>query len=56
MTPLERLKAGLEKSQGAKCKVDRTVQQTQEEYERQADEADRLLQEKQVQELKKFLS
>lgn len=57
MTPIERLNNGLERSQqGAKCQVDNTVQQAQEEYERQADEADQRLREKHSQALKRFLS
>ena len=56
MTPIERLKADLERSQqGARCQVDDTVKQAQEEYERQADEADQRLREKQAQALKRFL-
>ena len=56
MTPFERLKEGLEKSQKDGCKTNREIAQFQRDYEQHAHEADRCLQEKQEQEFRKSLS
>lgn len=56
MTPLERLKAGLERSKENGCEDSSTANQSQQDYEQRADEADRQLREKQARELRRFWS
>lgn len=53
MTPLERLQASLAKLQDDGCRVEPTVQRTNQDYKQQSAQADRHLQEKQRQERKK---
>jgi hypothetical protein len=55
MTPSNRLEAGLVKLQSSGCKDDSTVQNTKRAYEKQANNADQHLQEKQEREQEKFL-
>jgi hypothetical protein len=54
MTPLERLKAGLERSKENGCEDSSTANQSQQDYEQRPDEADRQLHEKQTRELRRF--
>lgn len=56
MIPLERFEANLAKLRNNKCKVDAIVQRVQKDYEKQADLADRYLQEKQEQDWEKYSS
>lgn len=54
MTPINQLEAGLSKLQDRGCKVDSTLQNIKQVYEKQAHEADQRLQEKQEREQKRF--
>lgn len=54
MTPINRLDTGLAKLQNNECKVDSTVHNLMQNYQKQANEADQRLQEKQARELDKF--
>lgn len=56
MAPIDRLEAGLAKSQGNGCDVDGTVKKFQHSFEKQADKADQLLKAKQERELRKLLT
>jgi hypothetical protein len=55
MTPINRLKAALAKLQDKRCVVDSVVQNMRQDYEKQADEADQRLQEKQEREQESIL-
>jgi prefoldin subunit 5 len=55
MAPCDRLNNGLEKLQANDCKTNCTLQSAKEEYEKLADQADQLLQEKQAREQEKLL-
>ncbi|MBW4652441.1 MAG: hypothetical protein KME20_05255 [Kaiparowitsia implicata GSE-PSE-MK54-09C] len=54
MTPLERLNTGLKRSKESGCEDSSRANQSQQDYEQQADEADRQLREKQARELRRF--
>jgi hypothetical protein len=56
MAPCDRLNNGLEKLQASSdCKTDCTLQSAKQDYEKLADQADQLLQEKQMREQEKLL-
>jgi hypothetical protein len=50
MSPCNRLDSGLDRLQGNGCSANSTVQNVKQDYERLADKADQLLQEKQERE------
>ncbi|MEL6160791.1 MAG: hypothetical protein AAFR18_16410 [Cyanobacteria bacterium J06627_32] len=56
MAPFDRLKERLTKVEDEGCQVDSSVDETQKEYERRAEEAYERLQEKQKKELEAFLN
>jgi hypothetical protein len=55
MAPCDRLTFNLERLQGNGCKVDVTVQNAKQNYEKLADQADQRLQEKHAREQAKLL-
>jgi len=56
MTPTNRLEAGLSNLQSSGCQIQATVQNVKRAYERQANQADQRLREKQASERKRLSS
>jgi hypothetical protein len=54
MAPCDRLSYGLDRLKDSGCKIDATVQQAKQDYEKLADQAEQRLQEKQAREQEKL--